>query len=435
MRFESLSEWLSWQETLHPKTIDLGLDRCMPVVERLGLRQTEFPIVTVAGTNGKGSVVAMLEAILRAAGYRTGAYTSPHLVRYNERICVNGMEVNDEMIMGSFERIDDARESISLTYFEFATLAGMDIFKRMGIDAAILEVGLGGRLDAVNLFDADIALVTTVDIDHVRWLGNDRESIGREKAGIFRSTRPAVYGDARPLKSLEKYAKKLGTPLFCLGREFSCTLHGESWDWYSEDRTWRCLPRPALAGSFQMFNASAALMALNLLSKRRPALSIPLTAVRRGLETVRLPGRFQILPGPPERILDVAHNPQAAKALAEMLQHRDSRGKTFVVLAMLSDKDIPAVVGLMKGLADVWYVADLNISRGASAAVLASAILQKQASASIHLFQTISQAYLAALADAAAEDRLVVFGSFYAVGEILQLERNKSAATVAEIHE
>jgi dihydrofolate synthase/folylpolyglutamate synthase len=433
MRFDSLSKWLSWQETLHPKTIDLGLDRCMPVVERLELRQAEFPIVTVAGTNGKGSVVAMLEAILRAAGYRTGAYTSPHLVRYNERICIDGMEVDDETIMASFERIDYARESTSLTYFEFATLAGMDIFKRMNIDAAILEVGLGGRLDAVNLFDADIALVTTVDIDHVRWLGNDRELIGREKAGIFRSSHPAVYGDSRPLKSLEKYAKKLGTPLFRLDREYSCTLHGDNWDWYSEDRTLRALPRPALAGPFQIFNASAALMALNLLSKRRSALSVPLTAVRRGLETVRLPGRFQILPGPPERILDVAHNPQAAKALAEMLWHRGSRGRTLLILAMLADKDIPAIVGLMKGLSDLWYVASLNIGRGASAAILADIILQKQASASVHQFKTISEAYLAALADAAAEDRLVVFGSFYAIGEILQLERNKSATTVADL--
>ena len=392
----------------------------------MGLNRTELPIVTVAGTNGKGSVVAIMEAILRAAGYRTGTYTSPHLVRYNERICVSGTEVDDTTIMASFERIDRVRGSTSLTYFEFATLASMDIFRRMRLDVAILEVGLGGRLDAVNLFDADVALVTTVDIDHERWLGKDRESIGREKAGIFRLGRPAVYGDPRPLRSLEVHAKKLGAPLFRQGREFSCAIHDETWDWYSQDRTLRALPLPALSGSFQMLNASAAVMALHLLSKRHATLNIPLVAVRRGLETVRLPGRFQILTGPPERILDVAHNPQAASVLAEMLRHRCCRGRTLIVVAMLADKDIPAVVGMMKSLSHTWYVASLSTSRGASADVLADVIRRMEAAASVHLFKSISEAYLAALAAAAAEDRLVVFGSFYTVGEILQLERTDS---------
>lgn len=430
MRFRSLSKWLSWQETLHRSKVDLGLDRCMPVVERMGLRQAKFPILTVAGTNGKGSVVAMLEAILRVAGYRTGAYTSPHLLRYNERICVNGVQVNDATIMASFQRIDAARSATSLTYFEFATLAGMDIFKRMHIDVAILEVGLGGRLDAVNLFDPDVAVVTTVDIDHVRWLGNDRESIGREKAGIFRSDRPAVYGDSRPPSSLEEHAKKLGAPLFRLGREFSCAIHGEHWDWHGQGEILRTLPQPALMGSFQVFNASAAIMGLKLLSKRRSGVSIPLTAVRRGLETVRLPGRFQIITGPPERILDVAHNPQAARALTEMLRHRGCRGRTLIVVAMLADKDITAVVGMMKGASDVWYVANLNVGRGASADVLANVLRQTQASVFVRLFKTISEAYLTALADAAPEDRIVVFGSFYAVGEVLELEKSESVKTV-----
>ncbi len=402
----------------------------MPVVERMGLRQADFPILTVAGTNGKGSVVAMLEAILRAAGYRTGAYTSPHLLRYNERICVNGMEVNDATIMASFEQVDRARGSTSLTYFEFGTLAGMDIFKSMGVDVAILEVGLGGRLDAVNVFDADVALITTVDIDHVRWLGNDRESIGREKAGIFRPGRPAVYGDPRPLGSVEEYAKELGTPLFRFGREFCYAIHGENWDWHAQGETFRDLPRPALAGSFQVVNASAAVMALTLLAKRRSGLRVPPSAVRQGLETVRLPGRFQVVTGPPERILDVAHNPQATRALAEMLRHRACRGKTLIVLAMLADKDISAVMGVMKGVSDAWYVAGLNVSRGASADVLAEVLRQTQASVAVRLFKAISEAYLAALVDAAIEDRILVFGSFYAVGEVLQLEQSESARTV-----
>lgn len=430
MRFDTLSAWLSWQETLHPKKIDLGLDRCMPVVERLGLRQTEFPILTVAGTNGKGSVVAMLEAILQAGGYRTGAYTSPHLVRYNERIRVNSVQASDPTIMASFDRIDRVRESISLTYFEFATLASVDIFKRMAVDVAILEVGLGGRLDAVNLFDADVALITTIDIDHVRWLGNDRESIGREKAGIFRTSRPAVYGDPRPLRSIEDYAEKLGTPLFRQGPEFSCTFRSDGWDWASEGETLRALPWPALTGRFQVFNAAAAIMALNLLSKRRASVSIPTSAVRRGLQTVRLPGRFQILSGPPERILDVAHNRQAARELADMLRQKGRRGRTLLLMAMLADKDIAAVVDEMKSVADVWYVADLSISRGASADALARTILQTQPSASVYAFKTITEAYLAALVDAAAEDRLVVFGSFYTVGDILELEESGFAKTV-----
>ncbi|MGF1616012.1 MAG: bifunctional tetrahydrofolate synthase/dihydrofolate synthase [Gammaproteobacteria bacterium] len=426
-RFASLHEWLSWQETLHAKPIDLGLDRCRPVVERMGLGNTRLPIVTVAGTNGKGSAVAMLEAILQAAGYRTGAYTSPHLVRYNERIRVAGAEVDDATIMAAFERIDRVRGPTSLTYFEFATLAAMDIFHRMRLDVAILEVGLGGRLDAVNLFDADVALVTTVDIDHVRWLGPDRESIGREKAGIFRPHHPAVLGDARPVASLEQYAKELATPLYRLGVEFTCSTHERGWDWVSQAGVLRALPRPALVGSFQVANAAAVLMALTLLCQRRTALKVPAAAIRQGLAAVRLPGRFQILEGRPERVLDVAHNPQAAETLAEMLRQRRCHGRTLVVLAMLADKDLAGVVAPLQGVSQMWYVASLHVGRGASAAVLVATIQQAQARACVYAFDTVTEAYRAAVADAAVEDRVVVLGSFYAVGEILQLERDASA--------
>jgi len=279
MRFDTLDDWLSWQETLHPTEIELGLERVGTVLARLELTQPNFTLITVAGTNGKGSSVAMLEAILLAAGYHVGSYTSPHLLTYNERIKLDGTPVDDAMLCESFERIDQARgayphdpavQEISLSYFEFGTLAAIDILHRAGVDVAILEVGLGGRLDAVNVLDADVALITAIDVDHCDWLGNDRETIGRERAGIMRAGRPAVCAGPLPPTSLLKHAAELGTPLSLIQRDFSITQQGEQWDWRGAGQVWRQLPVPALSGAFQLHNAAGVLAVLAALAEAFP---------------------------------------------------------------------------------------------------------------------------------------------------------------------
>jgi len=266
MRFNTLQEWLAWQEGLHFTSIELGLDRCMLVAKRMGLLHPSHAVISVAGTNGKGSSVSMLRGILNNAGYNTGSYTSPHLIRYNERICINGEEVSDELLCASFERIDRARGDVSLTYFEFGTLAAFDIFQRAGVDIAVLEVGLGGRLDAVNCLDADAALITTIDLDHQNWLGPDRESIGREKAGIMRSTAPAVCSDPNPPATILEHAAQLGTSLYMPGRDYEHHVTGNSWVWQSGKIHLGNLPQPSLYNPEQMANAAGVLMTLTLLS-------------------------------------------------------------------------------------------------------------------------------------------------------------------------
>lgn len=424
MRFNTLRDWLAWQETLHPKAIDLGLERCQQVAARLGLRHSPFPVITVAGTNGKGSCVAMLQSILAQAGYRVGAYTSPHLVRYNERIQINGQEVTDDTIICAFNDIDQARGSTSLTYFEFATLTAMQIFQHSGVDVVVLEVGVGGRLDAVNMFDADIALVSTVDLDHMHWLGPDRESIGLEKAGIFRPKRPAVYGELDVPASVKAYAKALNAPLFYLGQDFTYDAGDQFWQWATATLLWSGLPFPGLPGAFQLQNAAAVLMVVKLLGERSKPLQISAEAVRAGLRRTTLSARFQVFPGPVTRILDVAHNAQAARALAGLLEQAPCAGRTRAVLAMMADKDIQGVLNAVHSRIDVWYLADLNTPRGASAAVIAKQLsVMGRAAFPIHLHSNVANAYRSALRDAEAGDRVVVFGSFYAVGDVLHLEQ------------
>jgi len=426
MRFDTLKDWLSWQETLHPVEIDLGLERVSSVLARLNLTRFDFTLITVAGTNGKGSCVAMLEAILLAAGYSVGSYTSPHLLRYNERIKLGGQPVDDAMLCASFERIDQARVDVRLTYFEFGTLAAIDILHRAEVDVAILEVGLGGRLDAVNILDADVALITAIDVDHVDWLGSDRETIAREKAGILRTGRPAVCADPTPPASLLSVAESLKVSLSLLGQDFFVERLDEQgaddlWSWRDSQHRFENLPLPALAGDFQLNNASGVLAVLTAVNAEFP---VDATAVTQGLQSVSLPGRFQVLPGVPLQIFDVAHNAQSARALADNLARQDCQGRTFAVLGMLADKDIDTVVAQLRSVVDCWYLVPLPVPRSASveqlhAALLAGATETAASNVSIDIFDDVATAYQAALAASTAEDRIVVTGSFYTVAAVL----------------
>lgn len=414
MRFHTLADWLAWQETLHPKAIDLGLERVREVAQRLELLAPRHSVITVAGTNGKGSSVALLEAILDQAGHRVGAYTSPHLWRYNERIRIDREPVADEVIVDAFARIDAARGDVSLSYFEFGTLAALDIFARAGLDVAVLEVGLGGRLDAVNILDADCALVTGIGIDHVEWLGTDREAIGREKAGIFRAGRPAICSDPTPPDSLRETARVVGAEWYGLGEQYGFRPAADRWSWWGPDSGIDDLPLPALQGPYQLNNAAGVLMALRTLGDRLP---VTLAALHAGLREARVAGRFTVLPGPVERIFDVAHNPHAAVALAYALAARPCRGRTLAVCAMLADKDAAGVAAALAAQVDAWHLAGLGGERGQSAATLAQRMGLSPAQCVLHADP--ADAYAAACAAARDGDRVVVFGSFHTIAELL----------------
>jgi dihydrofolate synthase / folylpolyglutamate synthase len=389
------------------------------VLERMQLRRPPFAVITVSGTNGKGSTVGMLEAILAAAGYRVGAYTSPHLIRYNERIRLAGRPATDVELCAAFARIESARGEVRLTYFEFGTVAALDLMTRAGVDVAVLEVGMGGRLDAVNAVDADVAVVTAIDIDHTQWLGTTRAAIAREKAGIFRPGRPAICGDADPPETLVQHAREIGARLLVRERDYSARpdlAHPDTW-------TWRCgtalrtgLPLPALRGDYQLDNAAGVLAALEMLGERLP---VSQANVRQGLMAAAVPGRFQVLPGRPVRVLDVAHNPQAARALAATLRRQGSFRETRAVFGMLADKDIGSVVEALRDDVDRWYVTTLHTARGADSAQIAAALAGIGVTAPVTRFERATDAWTAALADADASDRVVVFGSFHTVGDIL----------------
>jgi dihydrofolate synthase/folylpolyglutamate synthase len=417
LRFSTLSEWLLWQESLHFTAIELGLDRCLGVATEMGLLEPDYQVISVAGTNGKGSSVAMLDLILRNSGYHIGCYTSPHLIRYNERICINGKEVTDDQLCESFDRIDRARRDISLTYFEFGTLAALDIFRSSNIDLAILEVGLGGRLDAVNILDADVALVTSIDLDHQQWLGNDRDSIAREKAGIFRSTSPAVSSNIDTPQSLVDYAGELGAPLYLQGKDFHIIEDHNNWSWYSADAHYADLPKPARYSDFQVYNAAGVLMTLTLLNSRYP---VEEKSIRQGLQDFRLNGRFQIIPGEIQIILDVAHNHQAATALVDNLQVLPNNGTTHVLIGMLKDKDRSAVFEALSPIVDVWHTVTLAQERGADAETLASELKQTGLANEICTYESVTSALDIIRADAKQGDRLIVTGSFLTVGAAIQ---------------
>lgn len=412
MQFTRLADWLQWQESLHPRSIDLGLGRVQRVLARLALHPDRQPVITVAGTNGKGSCVALLESILAAAGYRVGAFTSPHLHRYNERIRVGGVEVSDASLVAAFERIDAAREGDTLTFFEFNALAAFVIFDTAAVDCAVLEVGLGGRLDAVNVIEADVALITSIGLDHCEWLGNTVEAIGREKAGIFRSKRPAVFGSGAMPASIQAAADELGVPLKRLGRDFSFAVTPSGWDWLQGTTRLEGLPRPALPGAIQFANAAAVISVLQLLAARLP---VSRDALDAGLRSVRLAGRFEVRPGPSTWIFDVAHNPDAAGVLAESLASLPVQGRTIAVCGILGDKDVAAIGAQLKDCIDIWILAGLPGPRAASVDSLRQRF--EQAGIVVHeSTRDVVSACGIARSMAQPGDRVVVFGSFLTVG-------------------
>jgi dihydrofolate synthase/folylpolyglutamate synthase len=406
-----LGEWLQYIERQHPKAIALGLERVSEVFSRLKIK-IDCPVITVGGTNGKGSTCAMLESILRAAGYRTGLYTSPHLLRYNERVRVGGSEAPDEALAASFGAVERARRDIALTYFEFGTLAALHHFSNEKIEAAILEVGLGGRLDAVNIVDPDCAVLTSVGIDHVDYLGATREEIGREKAGIFRPGRPAVIAEPDPPQSV---LDAPGMKLF-LGKDFGYQAEAGQWSYWGPGGRRGGLAYPALRGKIQLSNAAAAICALGAV-----ALPVAMQDVRRGLAEVQIAGRFQVLPGRPQVILDVAHNAQAAKVLAQNLADSGFAPETIAVCGMLRDKDIGAVLRELAPRVTRWHLASLSGPRGATASHLKKYV-------SGEAFDSPTDAFIAAKAAAGEGDKIVVFGSFLTVAEVMAwLNNNKTS--------
>ena len=373
--------------------------------------------VVVGGTNGKGSVVALLESIYLAGGYSVGSYTSPHLLRYNERIRIGGAPVTDDVLCAAFEHVDRARNGTSLTYFEFGTLAAADIFRLRQLDLILMEVGLGGRLDAVNAFDADMALVTSIGIDHSEWLGNDRESVGREKAGIFRSSRPAVCGDVNPPESVLGSARAIGAGLYLRGRDFSFECAGKHCRFCSAGTIWNRLPLPGLRGSHQHGNAATALMAVHCLQDRLP---VPENAIAEGLRSARVAARFHRVIETPNVVLDVAHNPDATRALAETCREYPVAGRTLAVVGMMKDKALPESLATLVDIVDEWYLADLPPPRGATATALQDALAMLGSASCCHVCRDVESAYLKALQAAQPQDRILVFGSFVSVGAIMR---------------
>lgn len=413
----SLADWLAWLEQLHPVSIDLGLERVSEVWRRLGLDLAEIPIITVGGTNGKGSSQAMLEAIYLAQGYRTGAYSSPHLLRYNERIRLDGEPVADEAICEAFTAIEAVRGEISLTYFEFGTLAALRLFAEAKPDVLILEVGLGGRLDAVNILDADVALITSIDYDHEAWLGSDIDQIAREKAGILRSGRIGVFNGKAPPKGLLEAAEAVGARLWLREREYGHKQKEQGWDWWQGAKCLKNLPAPALTGGHQYANAAAVLAVVESLQTRLP---VGFEAIARGLHRVKLPGRFQIIQESPQIILDVAHNPEAARSLAATLKQQPCQGRTLAIFGIMADKDVKGVVAELLPLIDLWLPAAPKVPRALDVDRLTE-LLEHLGAKSLEPQPDLAQALVGARALARSEDRILVFGSFFVLGEILEL--------------
>ena len=414
---DPLQDWLTWQESLHIRDIDLGLERTRSVAKRMGIRAPSYSVVTVAGTNGKGSSVAMLDAIWRRAGYSTATYTSPHLLRYNERIRLNGEEADDESLCRVFERIEQARCGESLTYFEYGTLAAFALFEEAGPDIAILEVGLGGRLDAVNTVDPDVALITALGIDHVEWLGGTRESIAREKAGIMRAGKPAVCSDPAVPADLIEIAAGLAAPLELLGQSFQFDDAGDSWSWRSGDRIIDNLPMPNLFGRYQLRNAAGALKVAELLSDRYP---VDEDHIRGALVSIKLRGRFERIPGTIEHILDVAHNGQAIRAFVETLKVLPAAPRTHLLLGMRKGKDHESAVQALSPVVDVWHLATLGVAHGATSGELEIVVKRNGAGQQCVCHDTVEGGYEAMLAAAEPGDRVIVIGSFVTVGSVMK---------------
>ena len=422
-----LSSWLQHLENgVAGGEIEMGLARVGAVRDRMGLKPV-CPLIVVGGTNGKGSVCAYLTQIYHEAGYRVGTLTSPHLLRFNERIAINGEAVADDLIVSAFEHIETARAEIPLTYFEFNTLAAVDVFIRQQVDVMILEVGLGGRLDAVNIFDADVAVITSVDLDHEAFLGDTVEKVAFEKAGIMRAGKPVICAQIPVPHSLSSHAAEVGADLLLLGRDFDChKMEMQQWSYrfhpqesslYTGEHARHALPIPVLRGNFQLSNAACALTVLECLSERLP---LDIGAIKRGLLRVRHPGRFQVLPGRPVTVLDVGHNPHAARALRSSLIALPYAEKRMAVFSMLADKDIDVVLEIIKDQFDCWLIAPLALPRGMTEQALQQKFIQHNITA-VTGYPDVKEAYQAALSEAGENDRIVVFGSFHTVAEIIDL--------------
>lgn len=417
---QSVAAWLDYIESLHPKSIEMGLDRVEMVAKRLQITPA-FPIISVAGTNGKGSTTAILERIYSTAGYRVATYTSPHFIQYNERISINHQSIEDEALCQAFAAVDQAREGIALTYFEVGTLAAMWHFTQCNIDVAILEVGMGGRLDAVNAFEPDCAIVTSIDLDHIAFLGNTREAIGFEKAGIYRTQKPAICGDNHPPKSLIAHAESIDADLLLINRDFHVKKMASGWEYRHENLS-ITMPALSLEGDFQLNNAACALRAVFALNEHLPVTHAQMCAAMQNLQLL---GRFYRWCESPDIILDVAHNPQAAKSLAHNLHQHPCSGKTIGVVAMLADKDIKNVLIELLPHLSAWYIADSNHERGAQADVLKQHLNGVVNAESITCFNSVSKALDAAYIDCAKNDRIIVFGSFYTVADALEFLQSK----------
>ena len=422
----TLAEWLAYQEQVNPHNIELGLERVRRVWRQLGAATPARRVVVVGGTNGKGSTVALLEAMLQGAGLRVGAYTSPHLLAYNERIRIDGAAVDDASLVASFERIEAARGSTPLTYFEFGTLAALDLFARADLEVAVLEVGLGGRLDAVNIVDADVAVVTTVDLDHMEWLGPDRDSIGREKAGIARAGRPVIVGEAAPPAGLLDALADIGARVERAGVDFVVERHADGWCWRHRDGTAMSLPEPALAAPVQYANAATAIAAWHALWADAGPLapSESHAAICRGLRQVRVAARLQALGGDPALYVDVGHNPQAARALAAWLDAQPTR-RTHAVYGALGDKDVAGVIAALGARIDCWHLAGLDgvSARGMGVAALAGVLRETLPQARYDEHADVAAALAVARAEARPGERILAFGSFFVASAVLAGQR------------
>ena len=423
----TLPDWLALLESRHAEThIDMGLDRVRAVKERMQLAFS-CPVIMVAGTNGKGSTCAMLEAMLLQSGYRVGLYIKPHFLDFNERARINGEMASNEALVEAFNAVEAVRGEVPLTYFEFTTLAIMHLLSKAGVDVAILEVGLGGRLDAVNVVDADVSIVTSIDIDHTAYLGDTREEIGFEKAGIFRPGKVAICSDPVPPSTLIQHAQDIGADLWLLGRDFNYQGDQQQWSYGGRSQRRNSLAYPALRGANQLLNASAALAALEALRMQLPCGA---QEVRAGLAMVELPGRFQVLPGRPTQVLDVAHNPHAAATLAQNLGNMGFHRYTYAVFGIMEDKDIEAVIAPLQGIVDHWCVTALPSPRSSDPQQLAEklAALQpagaKEGDFSVSAFATPAEAYANAVSRAGENDRIVVFGSFYTVAGVMAARKH-----------
>ncbi|HKV66210.1 MAG TPA: bifunctional tetrahydrofolate synthase/dihydrofolate synthase [Rhodanobacteraceae bacterium] len=440
---KTLDEWLDYQQQIHARGIDMGLDRVREVWRRMGAPRPAPLVITVGGTNGKGSTVAFLEAMLRAGGMRVGAYTSPHILRYNERVRVDAVESDDAALVAAFERVEAARGTTTLTYFEFGTLAAFDVFARSNLDVALLEVGLGGRLDAVNIVDADCAIVVTVDLDHMEYLGSDRESIGREKAGIFRAGKPAIVGETNPPQSLLDHAHNVGARAEVLGRDFGWEPRIDALRWWhrNPDQS-RYVAREedlgaqtlltgelALEGAFQYHNAATAIAALHELGDRVRWDAYALEKEQYPGQSTLLPGRLQHLASDPDLVVDVGHNPQAARELARWLDRHPVKGETRAVFGALADKDIEGVVAALGARIGRWYLAGLEDEspRGETAARLAARVRAALPEANCAAYPDISAALAAARVAASPDERIIAFGSFHVVAPVLRVYNSDHA--------